>query len=131
VIGASTGLPLAAETAEFKQPFLAAGLAPERIFYCGESVLLADYRGRGVYREFFGARERHAREPGRFERMVLCAVVRAGDHPRRPADYVPLDAVWQRFGYARRPDLVASFEWKDLDEDAPSEKPMMFWEKLL
>jgi GNAT superfamily N-acetyltransferase len=131
VIGASTGLPLEFETAEFRQPFLDAGLAPGRIFYCGESVLLAEYRGRGLYREFFAGRERHARELGRFERMVLCAVVRPDDHPRRPPDYVPLDAVWERFGYAKRPDLATSFEWKDLDEDTASAKRMVFWEKLL
>lgn len=131
VIGASTGLPLEFETAEFKQPFIGAGLAPASIFYCGESVLLPAYRGRGVYREFFSGRERHAHALGRFDRMVLCAVDRAADHPRRPADYQPLDAIWQRFGYAKREDLVTSFDWKDLDESAASPKRMVFWEKLL
>jgi GNAT superfamily N-acetyltransferase len=131
VVGASTGLPLEAETAEFKRPFIAAGMDPARIFYCGESVLLADYRGRGVYREFFAGRERHARSLGRFERMVLCAVQRPDDHPRRPAGYEPLDAVWRRFGYGRRPDLVTSFEWRDLDEEVASGKQMVFWEKPL
>lgn len=131
VIGASTGLPLAAETDEFKQPFIASGLDPERIFYCGESVLLPAWRGRGLYREFFGGREAHARALGRFDRMVLCAVDRPHDHARRPADYQPLDAIWQRFGYTRRTDLVTSFDWQDLDEDAPSPKRMVFWEKPL
>ncbi len=131
VIGVSTGLPLAAETMEFKQPFVAAGLDPARIFYCGESVLLPAYRGRGLYKRFFAAREAHARALGRFDRMVLCAVERSPDHPRRPAGYQPLDAVWRRFGYASRPDLVTSFEWQDLDEDAPSPKRMLFWEKPL
>jgi len=131
VVGASTGLPLEAETGEFKRPFLAAGMDPARIFYCGESVLLADYRGRGIYREFFAGRERHARDLGRFERMVLCAVDRPADHPRRPPGYEPLDAIWRRFGYSRRADLVTSFEWKDLDEAVASEKRMVFWEKLL
>jgi len=131
VVGASTGLPLEAETDEFKRPFVAAGMDPARIFYCGESVLLAAYRGRGIYREFFAGRESHARGLGRFERMVLCAVIRPADHPRRPAGYEPLDDVWRRFGYARRDDLVTSFEWKDLDEDAPSDKRMVFWEKRL
>ncbi|MEX2481603.1 MAG: GNAT family N-acetyltransferase [Gammaproteobacteria bacterium] len=131
VVGASTGLPLEFETDEFKQPFVDAGLDPRRIFYCGESVLLPAWRGRGVYREFFAARERHARTLGRFERMALCAVERPADHPRRPAGFVPLDAVWQRFGYVRRADLVASFSWKDVDESAATAKPMVFWEKRL
>ena len=131
VVGASTGLPLEFETSEFKQPFIGAGLDPQRIFYCGESVLLAAWRGRGIYREFFAGRERHARTLGRFDRMVLCAVERPADHPLRPADYVPLDAVWRRFGYTRREDLVASFTWKDIDAAEPQAKPMVFWEKRL
>lgn len=131
VVGASTGLPLEAETDEFKAPFVAAGLDVARIFYCGESILLPAYRGRGLYKAFFAGRENHARALGRFDRIVLCAVERPADHPRRPADYVPLDAVWRRFGYRQRPDLVTSFEWKDVDEDAASAKRMVFWEKAL
>jgi len=131
VIGASTGLPLEYETAAFKRPFVAAGLAPAAVFYCGESVLLPAYRGHGVYREFFAGREQHARTLGRFSRMVLCAVDRAPDHPRRPPDYQPLDAVWQRFGYAKRADLVTTFDWQDLDEATESPKRMVFWEKPL
>ncbi|HMM77834.1 MAG TPA: GNAT family N-acetyltransferase [Gammaproteobacteria bacterium] len=130
-IGASTGLPLACETEEFTRPFIAAGLDPARIFYCGESVLLPAYRGRGLYKQFFAAREAHARALGRFDRMVLCAVERPADHPRRPSDYQPLDAVWQRFAYRRRPDLFTHFAWKDLDEATESPKRMVFWEKSL
>ena len=76
-------------------------------------------------------RERYARALGRFDRIALCGVVRPADHPLRPADYVPLDEVWAHFGYLPRPDLVASFEWKDIDEDAPTRKPMVFREKML
>lgn len=131
VVGVASALPLEAETEQFKSPFVAAGLDPARIFYCGESVLQPACRGRGVYRRFFGEREAHARRLGRFERIVLCGVVRPADHPRRPPDYQPLDAVWTHFGYRQRADLVAHFEWKDLDESAPSAKPMVFWEKML
>lgn len=131
IVGASTGLPLDAETTEFQAPFRAAGIDPATVFYGGESVLLPAWRGRGIYRAFFERREAHARSLGRCCRMVFCAVVRADDHPRRPPDYVPLDAVWERFGYRRRADLVTEYEWQDLDEQAPSAKPMVFWEKAL
>ena len=131
VVGASTGLPLEAESVEFKAPFLAADIEPRSVFYCGESVLLRAYRGRGIYREFFAGRENHARTLGRFSRMALCAVVRPADHPRRPPDYAPLDAVWRKFGYIPREDLIAQFEWKDLDENVASAKRMVFWEKPL
>lgn len=131
VVGAATALPLEFETPECRQPFIEAGMDPAKVFYCGESVLLPDYRGRGLYRQFLGEREAHARRLGRFERMVMCAVVRPPDHPRRPPDYQPLDAVWEHFGYLPRPDLVASFDWQDLDEVVASPKPMVFREKLL
>ncbi len=131
VVGASTGLPLAAETAEFQQPFHAAGIDVETRFYGGESVLLPHYRGRGIYRAFFAGRENHAREFARFSHMTFCAVQRPADHPRRPPDYVPLDAIWARFGYTRRDDLVTHFQWPDLDQSESTAKPMVFWEKPL
>ncbi len=131
VVGVATALPLGEETDEFKQPFIEAGIDPEKVFYCGESVLLAAYRGRGIYRRFLAEREAYARRLGRFDRISMCAVVRPDDHPLRPPGYVSLDAVWDHFGYQPRPDLVASFAWKDLDEDQSSTKPMVFREKML
>ena len=131
VVGAATAMPLEQETEEFQEPFVRSGIDPASVFYCGESVLLPAYRGRGIYRHFLAERERHARALGRFDRMTMCAVVRPVDHPRRPPDYVPLDDVWTHFGYVPRPDLVASFEWKDLDDEHPTHKPMVFREKML
>ena len=43
VIGASTGLPMQDETAEFQQPFIDQGYDPAKVFYCAESVLLKEY----------------------------------------------------------------------------------------
>ncbi|MBI2803082.1 MAG: GNAT family N-acetyltransferase [Gammaproteobacteria bacterium] len=131
VVGASTGLPLAAETDPIKQVFTARGFDPACVFYCGESVLSVGYRGRGVYREFFAARETHARRLGGFAWMALCGVVRPADHPRRPAAYTPLDAIWEKFGYRKDLTLVTAFEWQDLDEASPSAKQMVFWLKRL
>jgi hypothetical protein len=131
VVGASTGIPLDHETEDFRRPFRAAGITPADVFYCGESVLARDYRGRGLYKKFFMGREGHARALGRFTQTAFCAVQRPPEHPRRPAGYVPLDDVWARFGYTRRPELSTTFDWKDLDETVPSPKPMVFWTKPL
>lgn len=131
VVGASTGLPLENETEEFKAPFIAKGLAPERIFYCGESVLLKSHRGRGIYSHFFNGREGHARELGRFDTICFCCVQRSENHPLRPGDYQPLDAIWGRFGYEKHPELFAEYVWKDLDEEQESAKEMVFWLKPL
>jgi GNAT superfamily N-acetyltransferase len=131
VVGASTGMPMEAETDEVKQPFLALGLDPSTIFYFGESVLKKDCRGRGLGVRFFEEREAHARSLGRFERTAFCAVQRPTDHPRRPAGYLPLDDFWAKRGYQKHPELVTNFSWRDVGETAESAKPMMFWMKQL
>lgn len=65
VVGASTGLPLADEDDSFQRPFLERGIPVHEVFYCAESVLLAEYRGRGLGHHFFDEREAHARALGR------------------------------------------------------------------
>lgn len=129
VVGASTAVPLRQETEEFKRPFVAAGIDPDRVFYLGESVLLKEYRGRGLGVRFFAEREAHGREVGPFDWFAFCAVQRPADHPLRPAGYVPLDAFWRRRGYAMRPDLVTQYAWKDVDEEEETAKTMVFWLK--
>lgn len=131
VIGASTGLPMEHETPEFQKPFIEHGFDPKKIFYCGESVLLKAYRGKGIYKEFFLGREAKAHELGRFDFCSFCCVQRAEDHPRRPTDYQPLDPIWNKFGYVKHPELQTTYSWKDLDEENESPKPMVFWMKKI
>jgi hypothetical protein len=127
-VGASTGLPMAHETDEFKQPFLAAGYDPAHIFYCGESVLLPAYRGRGVYASFFGGREAHAHALG-LDLCTFCCVQRPENHPLRPEGYMPLDPVWRKYGYTPQPDLRTRLTWKDIDQPGETPHEMMFWTK--
>ena len=61
----------------------------------------------------------------------MSAVERPIDHPRRPADYTPLDVFWERRGYRKAPELATTYSWKELDEASPSPKPMTFWLKAL
>lgn len=131
VIGASTGIPMADETAEFKQPFLESGINPETLFYCGESVLLPRYRGKGVYKQFFSGREDYARSLGALKNSCFCAVVRPDNHPHKPEGYTPLDAIWKHFGYQPRADLMLHYSWKDIDQMETTKHPMMFWIKSL
>jgi hypothetical protein len=131
VVGASTGLPMADETPEFQQPFVDQGYDPAKIFYCGESVLLKDYRGKGIYKQFFTGREGQARQLGGFDWCSFCCVQRPQDHPLRPADYVPLDSVWTKFGYVKHPELRTRYAWKDVDQAEETEKDMVFWMKSI
>ncbi len=128
VVGASTGLPMTAADAAFRAPVEAAGIDPARVFYFGESVLLPDYRGQGIGHGFFDLREDHARRLG-FSITTFCAVDRPAGHPRRPPDYRPLDEFWQKRGYRKRPDLQASFDWKEIGESDESPHTLTFWLK--
>jgi GNAT superfamily N-acetyltransferase len=131
VVGASTGIPLKHETDEVKAPFIDAGYDVDKIFYCGESVLISDYRGQGAGVAFFDHREAHAQDIGGFTFSCFCGVQRPADHPRRPEDYVPLDNFWRKRGYEKHDDLNTTFSWKELDEENESPKPMTFWMKRI
>ena len=113
VVGASTGLPLSDDTAEFHKPFVAHGMPVESVFYFGESVLLPEYRGRGIGHAFFDRREAHARSLGRFRWTAFCSVDRVDDDPRRPHDYRPNDAFWLKRGYRRRPGMTMHLPWEE------------------
>jgi GNAT superfamily N-acetyltransferase len=131
IVGCATGAPMAEAEAEVSAPFAARGYDIGRIFYCGESVLLRAYRGRGLGHAFFDHREAQARALGGFTHAAFCAVVRPEDHPLRPKDYVPLDAFWQKRGYAKADGLLTRFAWKDIDRSGETEKPMQFWMRAL
>ncbi|WP_111655434.1 GNAT family N-acetyltransferase [Isoalcanivorax indicus] len=130
VIGASSGLPLRDAEVEFQAPFAARGVALEDVFYFGESVLDARYRGHGLGHRFFDAREAFAHAHG-FAITTFCAVQRPADHPARPAHYRPLDAFWQGRGYQRQPGMLTHFPWRDIGDAAQTDKPMQFWTRGL
>ncbi|WP_386140073.1 GNAT family N-acetyltransferase [Xanthomonas arboricola] len=114
VIGASTGLPLLDDSEAFHAPFRAAGIDPASVFYFGESVLLPDYRGQGIGHAFFDRREAHARALGRFALTAFCAVERAEDDPRKPADHRPNEVFWRKRGYAPQADMRVQLAWAEL-----------------
>jgi GNAT superfamily N-acetyltransferase len=128
MVGATTCIPLKEETAEVREPFERAGLPVEEIFYFGESILLPQYRGRGLGKRFFAERERHAASFGGYRAAYFCGVERPTDHPLRPNDYVPLDAFWRSQGYAPA-GLVSYFDWQDIGETQSTAKKMNYWRK--
>ena len=130
LIGASTSTPMEDHAPEFAAPFRALGIAPEKILYGAESVLLRPYRGIGLGHRFIDLREGHARALGRTH-VAFCSVVRPEDHPARPAVYRSNDAFWRGRGYETLPGVVARFCWKDLGEAEETEKALQFWMRAL
>jgi GNAT superfamily N-acetyltransferase len=130
VVGASTGLPLSDDAPAFRQPFEDAGEDPAAVFYFGESVLLPQYRGRGLGHAFFDAREAHARELGRFASTAFCAVDRDLADPRCPSGYRPNDAFWHKRGYLRRPGMTLRLRWNEVDR-GQQDNALTFWTRPL
>ncbi|MHA7869506.1 MAG: GNAT family N-acetyltransferase [Salipiger thiooxidans] len=126
LVGAATGTPMEDHADDFAAAFAGTGLDLGTIFYCAESVLLPEYRGRGVGHRFFDLREAHARALGR-ARSAFCGVVRPADHPLRPAGAAPLDPFWRKRGYAPLEGAVATFRWKDIDWTEETAHPLQFW----
>lgn len=131
VVGASSALPLIRETPGLQAPFRDSGhqtaeFDPADILYLGESVLRAEYRGRGLGHAFFDQREAHARRLG-LGITAFCAVQRPEDHPSRPSPYRSLHAFWAARGYTERPDLQTTLSWQDVGDEHETPKPMRYW----
>lgn len=130
IVGAATAAPLAAQDAAWQQPLAAAGFDIDRTFYFGESVLLASHRGRGIGHAFFDHREAQARALGA-SHAAFCSVIRADDHPVRPAGYRPLDTFWYGRGYAPLAGVTATFGWRCVGETAESSHTLQYWTRAL
>ena len=131
IIGASTGIPLADDGDAFQRPFLQRDIDIDRVFYFGESVLLPEYRGRGIGHRFFDEREAWARRLGAFDLTAFAAVDRAEADPRRPAAHRDNDAFWHKRGYERQPGMTMRLAWKEIGESGESEKSLTFWLRAL
>ena len=130
VIGVTTCLPMSEEGAEFHTPFMAAEMDLAEICYFGESLLLPQWRGKGMGRLFFDRREAHARKLG-CRIATFCAVDRPDDHPMRPDGYRPLDEFWSKRGYEKQNHLKTHFPWKEVGAAEESEQTLTFWTKTL
>ncbi len=127
VVGASSGLPLVDDAAQFQAPFIARGIDPARVFYFGESVLLPPYRGRGLGHAFFDHREAHARALGRFALTAFCSVDRDADDPRKPPGARSNDAFWIKRGYVRQPGMQCALDWREVGNTEESSHTLTFW----
>jgi GNAT superfamily N-acetyltransferase len=126
VVGASTGLPLCQGDEVFREAFSEEEIATT--YYCAESVLLPEYRGRGIGHRFFDRREDHARALG-CQHITFCSVIRPEDHPLKPADYRSNDEFWRKRGYVPDEGREVKLSWQDVDHDAETLKALAFWSK--
>jgi len=131
IIGATTGIWAKEEEDNFRRPFENNGMDPEKIFYFGESILLPEYRGKGLGKVFFEEREKFARSLPFIETLSFCSVLRDENHPLKPDHYQPLDNFWMGQGFLKAQNLTTQYEWQDREETVPSFKNMQYWIKNL
>lgn len=126
IVGAATASPLVAQAPEVRSPFERHGLDPHRLCYFGESVLLPEWRGRGIGHAFFDHREAHARRCGA---AAACfgAVIRGDDDPRRPQGHFALDPFWRKRGYAPVPGLTFDLAWQEHEQTDESAHALQVW----
>jgi GNAT superfamily N-acetyltransferase len=129
IVGAATASPMTGQDQALQASFQNAGHEVERLFYFGESVLLPHYRGHGIGHAFFNHREAAARDAGA-EEACFCGVVRPTDHSLRPKDARDLAPFWRARGYAPI-DIIAHYDWQDIDQPEETSHPMQFWHRLL
>lgn len=129
VVGATTAIPLSDVSEEIQQPFLDKKIDISTIFYFGESILLPQYRGRGVGHRFFDEREKFVLSKPKYDTTAFCCVNRSKNHPLKPANYRPNDVFWTKRGYTMQPDLVCNMAWKDRNEELETIKELTFWTK--
>lgn len=130
IVGAATAAPLSMQDAAWQAPLAAAGFDVARCFYFGESVLLPEYRGQGIGHAFFDHREAQARALGA-SHAAFCSVIRAGDHPARPANHRPLDSFWRGRGYAPLEGVTARFDWKTVGGSDEEPHELQYWTRTL
>ncbi len=129
MVGASTGSRMDDHAADFASA-LPENYPVEHTFYCAESVLLPEYRGRGLGHMFFDHREDHARTLG-LSSSVFASVVRPESHPARPMAYRPLASFWAARGYEPLQGSIAKFSWTDVGENGESVKMLQMWGRAL
>lgn len=130
IVGASTALPLKNELDFIQKPFIQNSFDLKDYCYFGESILEKSYRGKGLYRQLFEEREKHAKSI-KASHTCFAEVDRGLHDARRPVDYFNKESTWQNYGYKKDAKLTTHFMWKEIGEAKPSSKLMHFWTKKL
>jgi len=130
VIGAATGMPLCNETAELVEPFNGTPYPVDEVYYVGELLFYPEYRNHGLGMRVVRMIEEHIRSLGVYRYLACVTVARPDDHPRRPADYIPIDRFLARNDFRSLTGVVTEFTWLETDGVRRSH-PMNYWVKEL
>lgn len=131
IVGAATAIWLPNAEPPFQLPFIQHNIAVNTVCYYGESVLLPEFRGRGIGREFMLRRERFAKSISSVSSCAFCAVIRDINHQKRDVKYGSLEDFWRGIGFKKAHGMFATFSWKDIGDTNESDKLLQFWIKSI
>lgn len=130
VIGVTTGIPIKEEEKAFKIAFIDSKYDIKDVFYLGETIILPEYRGRGLSRLMIKTIEQHAVGQG-FKVLSLATINRSPDDIRKPEDYVSLDGLWNKYGYDKQDGIKVNLSWREIGQSEETKQEMIFWFKEL
>ncbi|MCH9632523.1 MAG: hypothetical protein S4CHLAM6_08600 [Chlamydiae bacterium] len=131
VIGISTGYPFADQNKELKRVFQKSKRNVNDYFCLAESILLKQYRGKGVGRKLFDQLEVFAKDFKQYKYICLFTSARPADDPKRPKEYRSTGPYWSKQGFCEHPELTFEDSYKEIEDDKETQHKMIFWIKEL
>lgn len=133
VVAIVTAMPLKSDADVLKdaeQLFSMAGEKVELYYYFGAFIALSGYRNLKIAKTMESQLEIYARNFG-YSKLCLSSVIRKGDDPREPLNYISSDAVWKNMGFSRT-KMQLTYHWPTLLENggvSDINNEMQFWIK--
>ena len=118
LVGASTGIPLIAETILFtasQSVLQSRHIDPMRCYYYGEIMVDRLYQGRGIANALYQQQGHQAIKLG-FEYAVIMTVMRPDNHPQKPKGYRSTDTLWPKLGFEPL-NVTVDIPWSTIQAD--------------
>ena len=118
LVGISTGLALVNGSdlsAENLNALENSNINPKDCFYSCETIILPEYRGKGIYKKLCSIKAQYAIDLG-FTYMLFISVVREDNHPLKPDNYISHNAKWNNMGF-QKTNLFMHYDWHTKQAD--------------
>ena len=132
IVAFSNLMPLCEMPLEIISPFFENDIDVANILYLGEAILAPEYQHKkpGFIRAMLKIQEEHARKKN-YNQIVFMSVIRPDNHPLKPANYMPLDGMFTKFGFNRYEDMFIEMAWTQIDTKIEMDNILSIWYKNL
>lgn len=130
LIGLSAGNSVRRECERYQKIF-SERFNPEECFYYRESMLLPEYRNKGLYKIFFQEREKWARKHNFVKQLMFISIEREENHPKKPIDYRSPIGLWKSQGFTKQSEMFLEADWVEVGETEKKKNKIAFWVKTV